>query len=86
MRMPQELQVFNLTLDPTRHVATDELLARNNLEGHLLIGDAVYGQLHLAEGALTESTQDLVLADALGLFILRGMDGGGSGERGSLGG
>lgn len=71
MRMPEELQILNLSLDPPRHVAADELLARDDFQGHLLVGDAVHGQLDLPEGALAERLDDLVSAYALLGLLLR---------------
>ena len=63
--MAQELEVLDLALDAADHVAADELFARDDLEGDLLAGAAVHGQLDLAEGALAQSADDVVLAHAL---------------------
>jgi hypothetical protein len=69
--MAQQLEVFDLALDAALHVAADEVLARDDLEGDLLAGAAMHGQLDLAEAALAERLHDAVGADALlgaGLF------------------
>ena len=49
VRVPEELEIFDLSLDPAGHVSADELLPGDDLEGDLLVCAAVYGELHLAE-------------------------------------
>lgn len=65
VRMSQQLEVLNLTLDTTSHVAADQLLASNDLEGDLLSGAIVDGELDLAERAFAQGADNLVGADAL---------------------
>lgn len=79
MRVAEELEIFDLSLHSASHVPADELLAGDDLEGNLLVCAAVNGELHLAEGALAEGPEDVVLADALfGTHLIgkRGRDRG----------
>lgn len=71
VRVSEQLQVLNLPLHPARHISTDQLLPRNNLQGDLLIGDPVDSQLDFAKGALAQRPDDLVGADALFCLLLR---------------
>jgi hypothetical protein len=65
VRVPQQLQVLNLALDAAGHVAADELLPGDDLEGDLLAGAVVDGQPHLAKGALAQGPDDGVGANPL---------------------
>ena len=65
MRVAEQLEVLYLALDAALHIAADEVLARDDLQGDLLAGAAVHGQLDLAEAALAERLDDVVGADAL---------------------
>lgn len=74
MRVPQQLEILNLSLDSAGHVPADELLSGDDLEGHLLAGAIVDGQANLAEGSLAQRADDFVGADTLlrpGLFLRR---------------
>ena len=65
MRMAQQLQILNLTLDPACHISGDEPLAVDDLEGDFLAADLVGGQLDLAEGALAQGADNGILAETL---------------------
>ena len=65
MGMPEQLKVLNLALYAALHVAADELLAGNDLEGDLLAGTAMDSQLDLAEAAFAERLDNVVGTDAL---------------------
>lgn len=65
MWMTKQLKIFNLALDPSLHVATDEFLACNDLESDLLAGAAMHGQLDLSEAPFSESFDNIVCADTL---------------------
>src|SRR5687768_9597359 len=47
--MSQQLEIFNLSLDPTSHVTADELLPGDDLERDMLPRAVVDGQLDLAK-------------------------------------
>lgn len=64
VRMSQELQILDLPLDSAGHVASDEFAAGDDLEGDLLAGGLVDGELDLAEAALAERLEELILAQA----------------------
>ena len=64
VRMAQQLQVLDLPLNASLHVARLQVLAGDDLEGDLLAGSLVNGQLHLAEAAFAQSLDDLVLAQS----------------------
>lgn len=85
MRVSKQLQVLNLALDSACHVAANELLPGYDLQGHLLASTSVDGQLDLSEGALAQSLDDIVLADAVIALDLvghgRACGGGGGGAR-----
>ncbi len=73
MRVTQKLQVFNLALDAADHVAADELLPGDNLEGDLLAGADVSSQSDLTKRAFPQGPNNLVRAYALlGLCLLLG--------------
>lgn len=65
MGVAEELEIFNLSFDSSSHVAADELLAGDDLEGDLLAGAVVNSKLDFAKGAFAEGAKDLVGADAL---------------------
>ena len=65
VRMSQELKILNLTLDTAGHVAADEFLPRNDLQGNLLASPVMNGQLNLAKRPLPQRLDDLVGANAL---------------------
>jgi hypothetical protein len=65
VRMSQQLEILDLSLDSASHVATDELLSSYDLERNLLIGDAMNGKLDLPEGALSQRPNDMIGTDAL---------------------
>jgi hypothetical protein len=65
VRMSQQLEILDLSLDSASHVTTDELLSSYNLERNLLIGDTMNGKLDLPEGAFSQRSNDLIGADAL---------------------
>lgn len=73
VRVTQKLQVFNLALDAADHVAANELLPGNDLEGHLLAGADVSSQSDLTKRAFPQRPNNLVRAYALlGLCLLLG--------------
>lgn len=59
------MKILDLALYAALHVATDELLAGNDLESNLLAGAAMDSQLDLAEAALAERLDNVVGTDAL---------------------
>lgn len=63
--MAKQLQVLNLSLNTARHVPTDELLPSYYLQSHLLSCALMDGQPYFSEGALAQSSHDLVGANAL---------------------
>lgn len=65
MGVSEQLKVLNLALYAALHVAADELLARNDLEGNLLAGAAMHSELDLAEAAFAERLDNVVCTDAL---------------------
>ena len=69
--MSKKLQILNLPLNPTSHVATDELLSGNYLERNLLVGDSMNSQLDLAKGPLSKRPNYLICADTLLGLLLR---------------
>lgn len=74
MRVPQQLEILDLSLDSAGHVPADELLSGDDLERHLLTGAIVDGQANLAEGSLAQRADDFVGANTLlrpGLLLLR---------------
>jgi hypothetical protein len=71
MRVSEELQVLDLSLNPSGHITANEFLSGNNLQGDLLLGDSVYCQLDLAKGAFSEGLNDLVSPNALFGLLLR---------------
>ena len=78
--MSQQLEILDLSLDPARHISCHQPLAVDNLESDFLPADLMRGQLNLAKGALTQSLDYGILAQALrrfGVFGL-GLLGGGS--------
>lgn len=63
--MAKELKILNLSLNPSDHVSTDQLLACDDLESDLLIGRPMNSELDLAEGTLAQRLDNIVGADAL---------------------
>lgn len=63
--MSQQLQVPDLALDAADHVPRQQLAARDDLQGNLAAAGLVDGQLDLAEGALAEDLDGLILVEAL---------------------
>jgi hypothetical protein len=72
MRMPEELQVLDLSLNSTSHVTTDKLSTCNNFESNFLTGNAVSSKLYLSKGTFAERPNDLILADSLLSLMLLG--------------
>lgn len=85
MGVPEQLQILDLALYSAGHVAADQLLAGDDLEGDLLAGAPVDGQLDLAEGALSQGLDDVVLANALVCLDLIGQRPCGRGRHGVCG-
>jgi hypothetical protein len=82
------LEIFDFALNATSHITADKLLPGNNLKSYLLAGAIMNSKLDLAKGALTQSSKDLVGADALfrlDLFLERRIGGAGSSLRGIVG-
>jgi hypothetical protein len=61
----QQLQILNLSFNSARHVTTDELLSRNDLQGYLLVRRSVNSELHLTEGTLSKCPDDMIGTDTL---------------------
>lgn len=65
MRMSEELQVLNLSLDSTGHISTDQLSPAYRLHCDLLLGDLMPSQLDLPEGAFPNILNELVLVQSV---------------------
>lgn len=83
MGVSQKLQELNFALHTASHVAADELLARDDLESHLLACGLVNGQLHFAKGALAQGADDGVLVEpgVCGPYAVRQLRRAGAGTR-----
>lgn len=78
MRVPQQLQILNLSLNPACHVSCNELSSRDDLQRNLLARDLMDGKLHFTERSLAKRLENLVLAKALlGRFLHLGALGRG---------
>lgn len=65
VRVPQQLEVLDLTFNTTNHVTRQQFATGDDLQSDLATTGLVNGQFHLAKGALPQYLDRLVLVEAL---------------------